>query len=233
MSGHHEHVTRHGELAGEEPLSHFIHLIKNRRSIRKYKGKEIPWGLILQILEAGRYAPSAGNVQNWKFIVVRNPGVRESIAKCCHSQEWMQDAPVHIVVVGEPKAAGRFYGERGETLYTAQGCAAAIENMMLAAASLGLGTCWVSAFDDFEISKILDFPEDVVCQGVVTLGYSDEHPLAPARKDLHTVVFVNSWGDKGYGDKAKGYKSANIKEAVSQIRGSIENIAKKIKGRNS
>ena len=92
MSGHGEHVTRHGELSGEEPISHVIHLIKNRRSIRKYKGKEIPWGLILQILEAGRYAPSAGNIQNWKFIVVRNQGVRESIAKCCHGQEWMQDA---------------------------------------------------------------------------------------------------------------------------------------------
>ncbi len=127
--------------------------IKTRRSVRKYKDKQVDWDLITNILDAGKFAPSAGNIQNWKFIVVRKEDVIKKLAKASFDQDWMEDAPVHIVVVGEPEKASRFYGARGERLYTIQSCAAAVENMLLVANELGLGSCWVGAFDESKVHR--------------------------------------------------------------------------------
>lgn len=200
-----------------------------RRSIRKYKDKDIAWGLIVHLIQAGQYAPSAGNLQNWKFIVVRNQATRGKIADACHGQDWMKDAPAHIIIVGEPGPAGQFYGARGETLYTSQSCAAAIQNMMLVASELGIGTCWVGAWDEDKIASILGFPETAVCQGILTAGYPDEHPFVPTRKRMKEIVFVESFGDKGYGEKAKGYKSPVWKEIGQDVRGHAQRIAGKFK----
>ena len=107
--------------------------IRTRRSIRKYKDKPVPWDNIVTIMQAGKYAPSAGNLQNWKFIYVKTDDKRSAIAKACLGQEWMEIAPVFIVVVAEPEKAERHYGTRGARLYTTQACAAAIQNMLLIA----------------------------------------------------------------------------------------------------
>ena len=111
--------------------------IRTRRSIRKYKDKPVPFDDIVTIMQAGKYAPSAGNLQNWKFIHVKTDEKREAIAKACMGQDWMEQAPVFIVVIAEPEKAERYYGTRGARLYTIQGCAAAIENMLLTDHSLG------------------------------------------------------------------------------------------------
>ena len=100
--------------------------IRTRRSIRKYKDQQVPWDNVVTILHAGRYAPSAGNLQNWKFITVKSDAKRIAIAKACLQQEWMETSPVFIVIVAEPAQAERYYGTRGARLYTIQGCAAAI-----------------------------------------------------------------------------------------------------------
>src|SRR3989338_1518244 len=100
--------------------------IRTRRSIRKYNDKDVPWDNIVEIMQAGKYAPFAGNIFNCKFIVVKNEDKRRAIAEASVQQYWMADAPVHIVVVGEPEKAERYYGIRGARLYTIQGCAAEI-----------------------------------------------------------------------------------------------------------
>lgn len=79
--------------------------IKTRRSVRKYKDKPVDWDSIARILDAGKFAPSAGNIQNWKFIVARKDDVRKKLAEAAFDQDWMGEAPVHIVVVGEPEKA--------------------------------------------------------------------------------------------------------------------------------
>jgi|TARA_Y100000031_G_C8162653_1_gene357786 SagB-type dehydrogenase family enzyme len=167
--------------------------IRGRRSIRKYKDKQVPWDNMVTILQSGKYAPSAGNLQNWKFIVVKNDAKRKAVAKACLQQEWMEEAPVFVVVVAEPLKAERYYGTRGARLYTIQGCAAAMENMLLAAHSLGLGSCWVGAFDEDEIWRILGLPEDASVQGVITIGYADENPEPPVKHRIEHIMFFDKW----------------------------------------
>jgi len=170
--------------------------IKTRRSIRKYQQKEVPWDLVSKILDAGRLAPSAGNLQNWKFIVVLDAGKREKIAEACLHQLWVAKAPVHIVIVAEPKASERYYGTRGERMYSVQNCAAAAQNMLLMAHGLGLGACWVGAFDERMVGKVVGLPDEVRAQIVVTLGYPAEEIAEPAKYPIENVCYFNRWRGK-------------------------------------
>ena len=206
--------------------------IRTRRSIRKYKDKQVPWDNVITILQAGKYAPSAGNLQNWKFIVVKSDAKRKAITKACLQQEWMEQAPVFIVVVSEPKKAERFYGTRGARLYTLQGCAASIENMLLTAHSLGLGSCWVGAFDEHEIWTILGLPEESSVQGVVTIGYADEVPQAPPKYRIEHMMFFEKWWGRIEGPKTGlGMWSPYIKSAVTRTHKHIKKHVEKLKGK--
>ena len=204
--------------------------IRTRRSVRKYKDKQVPWDNVVTILHAGRYAPSAGNLQNWKFIVVKSDGKRNSIAKACLNQEWIETAPVHIIVVAEPAQAERYYGTRGARLYTIQGCAAAIENMLLTAHSLGLGSCWIGAFDEDEIWRVLGLPEEVTVQGIVTIGYADETPQEPPKKRIEHVTFPAEkfWGRIESPKSYLGMWSQFNVRAVDQTKKLAKKIHKKV-----
>lgn len=203
--------------------------IKTRRSVRKYKDTPIDWEKIFQILNAGKFAPSAGNIQNWKFIVVRKEEIRKKLAEAAFDQEWMDNAPVHIVVVGEPEKGARFYGARGERLYTIQNCASAVENMLLAANDLGLGSCWVGAFDEAKVKRALNMTEDVIPQAIITIGYADEKPEMPSRVELEHTVYLDRWFQKGQGYNAKGYKSVAIKEAIENTKNALKRVARKLR----
>jgi len=204
--------------------------IRLRRSIRKYKDKEVPWDNIVTILQAGKYTPSAGNLQNWKFIAVKIDAKRTAIAKACMQQEWMENAPVYIVVIGEPKKAERFYGVRGSRLYTVQQCGAAIQTMMLTATSLGLGSCWVGAFDEYEIRRILGLPEDVNVQGIITIGHSDEQPDAPPKLRLEHLMYFDKWfGRLEYPKTYIGWWSVFNKRTVDETKKLAKKVHKKVK----
>lgn len=202
--------------------------IRTRRSIRKYKDQPVEWGKIVQILDAGKFAPSAGNIQNWKFVVVREDDVRKKLAKAAFDQDWMEEAPVHIVVLGEPEKAERFYGARGERLYTIQGCAAVVENMLLVANDIGLGACWVGAFDEAKVKRVLNIIETVSPQAIITIGYADEKPNMPARRELEHTVFFDKWGNKGLGYRARGYGGVVMKEAVGDAKKAIGRIGRRL-----
>ncbi|MBS3131290.1 nitroreductase family protein [Candidatus Woesearchaeota archaeon] len=204
--------------------------IRTRRSVRKYKDKQIPWDNVVTIMQAGKYAPSAGNLQNWKFIVVKTEGKRASITKACLNQEWMATAPVFIVVVGQPEDAERYYGARGRRLYTIQGIAAAIENMLLTAHSLGLGSCWVGAFDEDELRRILLLPEQADVHAVITLGYADEKPEVPPKYRIEHMMFFEKWW--GRVEKPKtflGWWSVNNVRMVDEGKKMLKKAHKKIK----
>jgi nitroreductase len=203
--------------------------IKTRRSVRKYKDKQVDWDTITHILDAGKFAPSAGNIQNWKFVVVRSEAVIKKLAQASFDQDWMEDAPVHIIVVGEPEKASRFYGARGERLYTIQSCAAAVENMLLVANELGLGSCWVGAFDESKVKRALNMPEGVTPQAIITIGYAAEKPELPARIELEHQVYMDKWWSKGQGYKAKGYRSVAIEDAIRGTKKALKRAVKKIK----
>jgi len=203
--------------------------IRTRRSIRKYKDKQVPWDNVVEILQAGKYAPFAGNIFNVKFIVVKNEAKRKAIAEASVQQYWMQDAPIHILVIGEPEKAERYYGTRGTRLYTIQGAAAAIENMLLTATSLGLGSCWVGAFDEEEIRRLCNLPEHVNVQGIVTIGYADETPQAPPKHRIEHVMFFEKWYGRIEGPKTGlGYWSPYIQHAVTETHKHIKKHGKKL-----
>ncbi len=172
-----------------------FHCINKRRSIRKYLDKPVEWDKVMDILEAGSLAPSAGNLQNWKFILVTNKDNKEVVANACVNQLWLSSAPVLIIVCSEPKYAESLYGERADKLYNIQNCAAATQNMLLAATALGLGSCWIGAFDEEKIKDIFSMTADVRPQSIISIGYADEEPKTPDKVDLEHTVYFEKWKD--------------------------------------
>lgn len=170
--------------------------IITRRSIRRFADIPLPMLRIGPILEAGRAAPSAGNLQTWKFIVCTDPDQRKKIADACFQQFWMAKAPVHIVVVAEIDKSVQYYGARGEKLYSIQNCAAAVQNMLLATHAQGLASCWVSAFDDDMISRICGLPDSVKPQAVLPIGFADEKVPVPPRYNLEIVTFFGQYNTR-------------------------------------
>jgi len=169
--------------------------ISQRRSIRKYLKKHVEWEKVGRIIDAGRLAPSSGNIQDWQFLVVDNEHKRHAIAEASLEQSWMADAPIQIVICCITMHGRQMYGMRGERLYSIQNCAAAVENMLLAATDLGLGSCWVGAFDEDKVCHILGIPERARPQAIITIGYAAEHLDMPQKKSLENVTFMNKYGE--------------------------------------
>lgn len=163
-----------------------LETIKNRRCIRKFKSKDVEEEKINKILEAANWAPSAGNLQARDFILVRNSEIKEKIAEAALYQNFINEAPVVIVVCANEKKSSYKYGSRGSELYCIQDATISAQNIMLTAYSLGLGSCWVGAFDENRIREILNIPEYVRPVAIIPIGYPDEIPRAPPRSlDLH------------------------------------------------
>lgn len=169
--------------------------IKKRHSTRKYIHKDLDNHDIAVILEAARLAPSSGNLQPWRFIIVRDKHKKESIAEACQKQYWMNTAPVHIVVVAEVEKVQQFYGIRGERLYASQNCAAAIENILLTATALGISSCWVGYFNEDELGGIIGAPATSRVQAVITLGY-EEFEESVEKVPLNNIVFFEGYGNR-------------------------------------
>lgn len=169
--------------------------LKGRRTIRKFANKDVSWLLIAEILDAGRLAPSSGNLQNWYFIVVRNKEIKEKVVKQCDSyNHWALQAPVLIVVCADLDRAKRMFGSRGENLYSIQNCANAAVQMMLKAHDLSLGSAWIGSFDDAGLSKVLEIEQGVKLQVVLAIGYPAEEGKFK-RADLSTMVFFDKFGE--------------------------------------
>jgi nitroreductase len=167
--------------------------ILKRRSIKKYKHKDIPFDHVATCVHAARYAPCAGNIFNLRFLVIKSEAQRKAIAEACMEQYWMQDAPIHLVVISETQKMERNYGTRGARIYTLHNAAAAAENCLLAATSLGLGSCWVGAFDEEKIKDICNIPGQIDVQLVITLGYADEHPQVPPKRSIEDTLNFGGW----------------------------------------
>jgi nitroreductase len=206
-----------------------LECIKTRRSIRKFLDVPVEWDKVGQIVDAGRCAPNAGNLQNWKFIVVLNEDTRKKLAEACLQQLWMAKAPVHIIICSEPDKAKRFYGIRGERLYSIQNCAAAVQNMLLTAHSLGLGACWVGAFDEDMIKRAVDVPDYARPQAVIPVGYPAEKIPTPMQYQLENLVFIEKWGLRLDVDEYLGYTSAVVQDMIEKGKKAIKNISKRIK----
>lgn len=168
----------------------FWETVKKRHSVRRYDpDRDVPPEMVERILEAAILAPSAGNCQPWHFYVVRDAVTRQQLAQAAYGQSFVAQAPVVIVVCADPgRSAGR-YGRRGTELYCLQDTAAATEHILLAATALGLGTCWVGAFDEKATAVALRLPAHLRPVAIVPIGY----PAGPSsrytdRRPLSQVV---------------------------------------------
>lgn len=190
--------------------------ITKRRSVRAYMDKPVEFDKITAIIEAGTWAPSAGNLQNWQFIIITDKEKIEKISNHCPNQNFVFQAPVLIAVLSDNDRMNRYYGAFGK-FWGAQGVAACIQNMLLCATALKLGTCWIGAYDAEAISDMLDIPGKSKLQALITLGYGDGGITEPTRLPIEGGTFFNTFGNKHtnvhlymgqYSEEIKKHKTA-------------------------
>ncbi len=208
--------------------------IETRRSIRKFSPKELHPEDIIELIDAGRYAPSAGNQQNWKFILIKDRERKNDIADACFQQAWMASAPLMVCIVGMTEDVKRMYGTRGEMLYSVQNCAMAAQNMMLRGHEMGFGSCMVSAFEEGMIKRILGIGDEARPQCIICFGYSTDTPDKKLVKSLHVLTYFESMFNRteDYDDafymwsgisKKTGEKLlAKMKEGVGSLKDRIQ-----------
>jgi len=163
-----------------------LEAIKGRRSIRKYTQERVSEEQVAQILEAGRWAPSRGNSQAWKFIVVKNAKLLKDLGEAIPTGKFLAEAPVGIAVVIDPRASKHPEQEGG----------AAIQNMLLAAHALGLGACWTSVYGTYceeKTRQLLQIPDEEWLLSVVSIGHPAETP-EKGRKELDEITFADKYG---------------------------------------
>ncbi|HIJ10757.1 TPA: nitroreductase family protein [Candidatus Woesearchaeota archaeon] len=177
-------------------MADILDLIKGRRTIKHFDPKFVAWEKIARIVDAGRHAPSCGNIQNWKFIVVQDAGKKQALGEACYEQYEISQAHTLIIVCAEPQKAERYYGLRGERLYSIQNCAAAAMCMMLEAQSLDLGTAWIGAFDEDAVRDITNIPPEARPQAILAIGHAREIPPRPAKYPLEVVTYIEKWRGK-------------------------------------
>ena len=163
--------------------------IRSRRSIRSYLDKPVEEEKLRQVLEAGRLAPSANNRQEWRFVVVREAITRQKLKEAACGQGFVGEAPVVIACCS---VESKKIMTCGHSAYAID-VSIAIDHMTLAAAGLGLGTCWIGSFYEDQTRRILNIPDSVRIVELLTLGYPAEQPGARSRKKLDEIVFYEQW----------------------------------------
>jgi nitroreductase len=181
-------------LCMEMKIMEVLEAIKGRRSIRAFKSEDVPEETVNKLIEAACWAPSAGNIQPWEFIIVRKREIKRKLVDAALGQEFIAEAPVVIVVCANEERSARGYGSRGKTLYCIQDSAAATQNIHLAAYAFGLGTCWVGAFREEQVREALKIPQGIRPVAIIPVGYPDETPQPPRRRPMQQVVHYEVFG---------------------------------------
>ena len=167
----------------------FLDLVKSRYSVRAYKNDPVEDEKLEKILEAARFAPTAVNYQPFKLIVIKTEGRKDEL-KSIYQAEWFSEAPLVIGVCCEPQNAwirrdGKNFADVDATIV--------MDHIILAATSLGLGTCWIGAFNAEEAKKILNLPEKVEPLVFTPLGYPADEIGEKKRKGLSELVKYEKW----------------------------------------
>lgn len=162
--------------------------IASRRSIRTFEKKAVSDEQVGVLIDAAIHAPSAGNIQPWEFVIVRDQQIKKQLSSAALNQALIEGAPVVIVVCANEARSGQGYGSRGVNLYCIQDTAAATQNILLAACAMGLGTCWVGAFREEMVRRSLNTPTDVRPVAIIPVGYPAENPALRKRRTLSEII---------------------------------------------
>ncbi len=164
--------------------------IRTRKSVRAWQARPVEPEKMRRVLEAARLAPSARNVQEWRFVVVTDREKRERLAQEASSERFMAGAPVIIAACAQTDGRVMRCGQRAYPIDVA----IALDHLTLAAVAEGLGTCWIGAFDPAEVRKVLDIPDAVEVVALLPLGYPvDPKPVPKSRLAYESIVRFDRW----------------------------------------
>ncbi|HYA57420.1 MAG TPA: nitroreductase family protein [Thermoplasmata archaeon] len=164
----------------------FLELVERRRSVRAYSDAPVDPRALERVLAAATRAPSAGNLQAYRIVVVRSPVQRRALAAAAEGQEFLSEAPVDLVFFSDQERSADRYGKRGTSLYAVQDATIAAAFALLAATNEGLASVWVGAFDETRVREICTEPR-LRPVAIVAVGHGAESPPAPhhrARTEL-------------------------------------------------
>jgi len=166
----------------------FARLIEERRSTRGYQDRPVEQEKLEKVLQASNRAPSAGDLQAYSIVVVRDADAREALARAAVDQQFVAQAPLVLVFLAEPARSSKKYGHRGESLYAVQDATIACAYAQLAAHDLGLAACWVGAFRKREVQEVVGATEEQVAVALLPIGYAAESPSITPRRSLSEMV---------------------------------------------
>jgi len=166
----------------------FADVIRARRSVRAYRKKQVEPSKLEAVLATANAAPSAGNLQGYSIVVVRDAKARTRLAEASLGQAFVAEAPVALVFCADARRSGAKYGRRGETQYAVQDATIAAAYAQLAAVDAGLATVWVGAFDESAVAEIVGAPPHARPVAILPLGYAAEQPEAAGRRALADLV---------------------------------------------
>jgi nitroreductase len=177
----------------------FFETLKARHSIRKYvEGAKVEESSLQTILEACNAAPSAGNLQGYRIIVVRSDDQKSAVAEAAYGQTFITNAGVLLAFVADFSVSAERYGDRAQ-LYAIQDASIAATVACYAATDLGLGTCWIGAFDDDQMAKVLGVPEGSRPVAIIAVGKPDQSPSGRSRRPLDDIAREGKYDGPGFG----------------------------------
>ncbi|MFC1750152.1 nitroreductase family protein [Pseudomonadota bacterium] len=167
----------------------FFETIRHRHSVRNYQ-KDIPVEKekLHAILETACSAPSAGDLQSYKIVVVTNTEKRKALSAAADGQDFIADAPVCLVFCADPKRSADKFGERGRTLYALQDTTIAAAYAQLAVVAAGMASTWVGYFDETKVKEVIECKEKLTPVAMLSLGYPAELPEPTGRRKLDDIV---------------------------------------------
>jgi nitroreductase len=172
----------------------FFETVIKRRSVRAFKPDPVEEWKINRLLEVANLAPSAGDLQAYEIVVVKDRERKRRLSVAALGQDFIEEAPVVFVFLSNPKRSARRYGRRGTELYCIQDATIAAAYLQLAATALGLGSVWVGAFDDEEVSECVNAGE-LRPVAIVPVGYPAEEPPITPRRGVNSIAYSETFGE--------------------------------------
>lgn len=177
-----------GRPACKGVTTDFQELIASRHSMRSFASRNVDEHDLARVLEAARRAPSAGNLQAYEIVVVRDAARRRRLSAAAHGQPSVAEAPVVLVFLADPRRSATRYAERGARLFAIQDATLAAAYAQLAAHALGLASVWVGAFDDGAVLDAVSSPAGLVPSSLLPIGYARSQPSPTSRRPLDELV---------------------------------------------
>jgi nitroreductase len=172
----------------------YFEAVKARHSVRAFQKKPVEEEKILRVIEAINLAPSAGDLQAYEVIVVKDPMLKEKLARAAFGQSFVSEAPVCFVFVAYPERSSKKYGRRGSELYCIQDASIVTTYAMLAVTALGLSSTWVGAFDEEAAARAVGVMKGKRPVALLPIGYGAESPESTPRRPLSDIVFLDISG---------------------------------------